>query len=320
MRFVLPLLLATLLGTAGPARSQELSAELASIRSFAASHGDRLWPGYGAAPFETLLIEDEREVLLCRAAPPAGFTADGRDAATGCPRHVRPRSRFPAGLLAAMPAFGLPATIVMGTPAATSLSLRRWRSTILHEHFHQYQWSLPDYWTRAAALDLAGGDQTGMWMLNFPFPYDRPEVTAAFGRARSALLAAVEARGRGNFRRRLRDYATARRAFASAAGERNWRYLELQLWQEGVARWTEVRLAGAHPDPAMRRDAAEHEREMLRSLGTADLAQTKRVIAYPYGMAEAMLLEACSPAWRRRYVELLALGPLIEQAARRCGR
>ena len=75
---------------------------------------------------------------------------------TGCDRLVRPRSNLPDNWLAAMPLFGPPSTIVIGTPEATGLALPRWRSTIFHEHFHQWQAALPDYYARVLALDLSG--------------------------------------------------------------------------------------------------------------------------------------------------------------------
>ena len=59
---------------------------------------------------------------------------------------------------------------------------------------------------------------------------------------------------------------------------------------------------------------------MLERLRTATLAKDKRLIAYPFGMAEAMLLEACSPRWRLRYSEALALGPRLDDAEERCAR
>ena len=301
--------------TAAPDR---IGAELSALRETARTRGEALWPGYGAAPFGFLLVHGEHEMLLCHPNMPAGFARDGSDAATGCDRFVRPRSGLSDTLLAAMPLFGPPSTIVMGTPETTGLSPARWRSTIFHEHFHQWQSDLPDYYARVAALDLAGGDQSGMWMLNFAFPYDQPEVAAAYVAAAGALLAAIEARGSDAFRTRLADYAERRRAFAAAAGERNWRYLDFQLWQEGVARWTEIALGRGSTDAAMRAEAEARETELLAGLRRPDLARQQRLVAYPMGAGEAMLLEACGPGWRARYPSLLALGPLIDAAARAC--
>ena len=295
----------------------DVGAELAALRTLANRQGEAIWPGFGTAPFGMLLLEADREVLLCHPTVPDGFTAAGRDAATGCNRLTRPRGNLPP-LLAAMPIFGPPSTIVVGTPEATGTSLARWRLSILHEHVHQWQDALPDFYARIGALDLAGGDPSGMWMLNFPFPYERPSTASAYAAAARALAVAVSARGREEFAARLADYLALRRAFAAEAGERNWRYFEFQFWKEGVARWTEVALGRLSGDPVLAADAERREAEILADLERDDLPRRKRVVVYSYGAAEAMLMEACGAPWRTRYPEALALGPLLEEAARNC--
>jgi hypothetical protein len=292
--------------------------ELHALRSLAAAHGEQLWPGFGSAAFGFLILEQDREILICRPTAPASFKPDGEDAATGCPRFVGPRGKLPANMLAAMPMFGPPWTIVMGPPPTQADKLPRWRSTVLHEHTHQWQSELPGYYDRVKALDLAGGDESGMWMLEFPFPYADPVVSARYADAAGALVAAVEARGTPAFPARLREYLAARRAFTAAAGERNWRYLDFQLWQEGVARWTEIALSRRSGDPATVADADRHEQKMLDMLRKPDLAEHQRVIVYAYGMAEALLMDACGLAWRSAYPQVLALGPLLDAAEARC--
>ena len=108
-------------------------------------------------------------------------------------------------------------------------------------------------------------------------------------------------------------------ALAAAVGKRNWRYAELELWKEGVARWTEIQLGKSYPDPAVRDSAAALERKSIDWLATHDIAGSGREFVYPYGAAEAMLLEACSPAWRAEYPKYLSLGPLFDEAVGRCG-
>lgn len=204
-------------------------------------------------------------------------------------------------------------------PAPSNADKRpRWRSTVLHEHMHQWQAELPGYYDRVDALDLSDGDESGMWMLNFPFSYQDGAVQGRYAQAAGALVSAVAARGTPAFARRLGDYLEARRAFAAAAGERNWRYLEFQLWQEGIARWTEIALARRSGDAAMSADADAHENAMLDMLRTPDLGEHQRVMVYAYGMAEAMLLEACGPDWRESYPTTLAVGPILEAAAADC--
>src|SRR5207342_1156798 len=105
-----------------------------------------------------------------------------------------------------------------------------------------------------------------------------PKVAVSYSKAAGQLVAAVEARGTPAFAGRLRDYLAARDAFAAAAGERNWRYLEFQLWQEGIARWTEIALSRTSGDPAMVADADLYEQDMLDMLRKPDLAGHERVI------------------------------------------
>lgn len=291
---------------------------IAQVRHFASSEGERLWHGYGTAPFGFLLVAGDREQLLCQSPAPDGFTADGKDEASGCTRYVRPRSSLPDALLAAMPVFGPPSTIVMGTPKTTGRSDADWTRTILHEHFHQWQDSLPSFYDRAAALDLAGDDHSGMWMLNYPFPYSDPKVVNTFDAASHALGIAVDARGKPGFRKAFSNYVAARAQLADAAGEKNWRYAEFELWKEGVARWTEVQLGKRYPDPAVSRSAVELESKARVWLDKPDLPGAGREFVYPYGAAEASLLEACWPAWRREYPKMLALGPLLEKAQSHC--
>jgi hypothetical protein len=319
MLFTLSLALsAALAPSASGASGHQIGRKLAEVRAFTRLNGDKVWPGLGAAPFEALIIEEQQETLLCRAVAPKEFRPVTRDPATGCERHVRPRSALPTGLLAAMPLFGPPSTIVMGTPAGTGRSTPEWTRTILHEHFPQWQASLPGYYDRTSALDLTGGDQTGMWMLNFPFPYQDEALGERYAAASQALVEALYLRRTKRFRAALRRYLASRAALAQAAGERNWRYLELQLWQEGVARWTEIELGRRYPDPAVRAASLRLEAETLESLRRPDLAQQGRELAYPLGAGEAMLLEACGPGWRRAYPKLLALGPLLNVAGERC--
>lgn len=317
MRTIMIVAVAALLGGAAPAPT--IGSDLAGMRGFAARHGETLWRGYGSAPFGFLLVSRDHETLLCEDRVPAGFTAGARDPDTRCATATRGRSWVKETFLAAMPLFGPPSTIVMGTPESTGRGRGEWLRTILHEHFHQWQAALPGYWAKTAALNLSNGDETGMWMLNYPFPYHQAPVIAAHAAASKALADAVAARGTRRFAAALTHYGAARRAFQASVSPTDWRYAELQLWQEGVARWTEIALGKHYPDPLVRDAALMLKRETIAQLGTPGLAKDERIFAYAYGAGEAMVLDACGRAWRERYRDLLSLGPLLDAAISRCG-
>ena len=297
---------------------QALAPVLADARGFSRSIDDLIWPGFGSAPFGFLLVEKQGETLLCQPGTPSGFAAGGTDPVTGCALWTRARSGLPDNLLAAMPVLGPPSTIVMGTPEATRRSRGSWIRTVLHEHFHQWQTSLPDYYQRVAALDLAGGDETGMWMLNFPFPYENAAAGRAYAAASTALADALERRGSADFLRYFDLYAAARATFAESVSPRDWRYLDFQLWQEGTARWTEIQLGKIYPDAEVRKTAEALERATLEQLRKPDLAAQKRELAYPLGAGEAMLMSACGPEWRAAYPGTLAHSGLLALARKSC--
>ena len=305
------------LGT-GAARAAQVGPHLEQIRAFSGDEGEKVWPGFGSAPFGFLLVTANNETLLCREPVPAGFSPAGTDQPTGCKRFTRKSSGLPTTLLAAMPLFGPPGVIVMGTPESTGRSEASWVRTILHEHFHQWQYDLPDYFGRIGSLDLHGGDETGMWVLNYAFPYDDPAVGQAFDRASRQLGRAVAARATPQFAAAFDDYLKARQALADRAGERNWRYMEFQLWQEGVARWTEIRLGKWYPRQDVRDSAAKLEQTTIDALQAPNLTELKREVVYAHGAAEAMLLQACGHDWRSEYPKVLALGPLLQAARTNC--
>ena len=303
--------------TAAAPLNPALPVAVASARATVAGPARVLWRDWERAPFGVLIVHDETETLLCHQGPAEGFAPGPVDAATGCPSHSRART-YPPNLRAAFPAVDGAPTVVIGTPEATELSLPQWQATVLHEHFHQWQTSRPGYYERVEALGLRGEDQSGMWMLNYAFPYERKDVASAFAQASLALAAAVEARDGPAFAGSLEAYMQARKRLAATVEARDWAYFEFQLWQEGVARWSEIEAAAVSPDPAVRAAAAERHASTIAQLKSPDLAGQGRIAVYPYGAAEAMLLEACDPAWRKLYPDLVSLKPLLDQARAVC--
>lgn len=282
-----------------------VSADIAETRQVAAL-GDAFWPGYSAAPFSFLLIEDDSEYLLCDPRSPGGFAGIGVDPLTGCEVKQGPRSWRPPSLLAAMPLFGEGEVIVMGSPEDTGLTRQAWRRTILHEHFHQWQGQLPAHYDRTAALDLADGDTSGMWMIQYSFPYADPAVGEAYRAAADALLFALRVPD-ADLPAATSAYLARRKAFAGAAGARNWRYFDFQLWKEGVARWTEIAIA-RRAGGAWETEAEAYWAQQLRALENDSLADQGRIAVYAYGAAEAALLERVDPDWRGCYRAVLQLG------------
>jgi hypothetical protein len=311
------IILAATMGPADPSPDALLLADFARARHLSREVGDEIWPSLSAAPFGVLIIDGGRETLLCQENPPQGFVPEGIDLVTGCVRFGRPAGNFPDNLLAAMPVFGSASTIVMGTPERTGLTRTGWMRTILHEHFHQWQTSRPGYYARVEAMGLSEGDESGMWMLNFPFPYADERTGDAYRTASFALADALAARRSPQFWAHVEDYMAARRAFAQAAGSQNWRYLDFQLWQEGGARWTEITITKQSSDAQFQAEGIAVEHRTLESLRSPDLVRQGRELAYSFGASELMLLDMIDPRWRARYETETGLTRILEDATNR---
>ena len=288
---------------------------LAEAFRLADRFGDRLWDGWSTAPFAVLLITAENEFLVRHPRPSEDFQPVGEDSLLGSKVWVRPRT-FDRHLLATFPAVGGIPTIVIGqaesTAAATSTP---WVLTVLHEHFHQWQDAQPWYYPGTAALDLAGGDTTGTWMLNFPFPYEDPKIANGMVEASKALLAALQA-PQGSFPAALKRFRKTRHAWESLLSPKDARYLGLQEWQEGIARYTEVRLAELAADESPSEEfkaladaqpyaqvAARLRKQVESDLAGPELARKKRIAFYAWGAAQGLLLDRSDPRWRAGYLD-----------------
>jgi hypothetical protein len=176
---------------------------------------DRIWPGWSKAPFAVLLVTPEHEFLIRHPPPAGGFTSLGEDAVLKQPVWFRKRV-FPTAIQATFPAAGAMHTAVIGQAENTeSRTSSRWVITLLHEHFHQLQYTRPRYYAGVDALRLSRGDQTGMWMLNYPFPYTRADVAARCATMGKALGEALRARGRPDFADRLGTFVKEKKRFRS---------------------------------------------------------------------------------------------------------
>jgi hypothetical protein len=277
-----------------------------------------VWPGWERTPMAVLLVTDSTEYLVGHPRPTTEFTSLGRDSVLEREVLARPR-RFPPTLLATFPAVGGRATIVVGTAERTGKSSVEWVVTLLHEHFHQWQSSLPDYYARADALGLARGDTTGQWMLDYPFAYDSAPVKQRIEALGSSIARALASDSS------IRQVSREREALRRRLSPDDDRYLEFQLWQEGVPRYVEIAAAEAaahagEPSGVFRRLpdyvpyaslAARLRRELDRQLTGLNPGRDRRIAFYALGAGLALLLDRSGGDWKRRYEErLFSLAPL----------
>jgi hypothetical protein len=274
-------------------------ARIAEARRLAGQLADSLWPGWGRTAFPILLVGDSAEFLIGHPRPTSDFVALGYDAVLRSEIRTRPRG-FPPTFLATFPAVGGMPTIVIGSAERTGKSPAGWVLTLLHEHFHQWQFSRPDYYAGVAALDLAGGDTTGQWMLDYAFPYQSAAVQRAMRGLAVALSRALDvpAATRGAALTGVRQARDTLRGLLEPA---DYRYFEFQLWQEGVARYIEYAAAAAAGGELDAGAAGRRPGDLRRELAQIDLERQERTAFYPLGAALALLLDATAPGWKEAY-------------------
>jgi hypothetical protein len=259
--------------------------------------GDSLWPSWSTTPFQIDLLTQDGPVLVNVDKP---FTPPN----------------FPKDLEATLVLQTGP-IIVIGEPKfAQTDTPTRWSVTLLHEHFHQWQYSWAPYQDAVTSLNLAHGDKTAMWMLNYAFPYTDPRVDARYTQMATALADALQAMRTPGFSAAVQRYLQARAAFREILSPDDYKYFAFQCWQEGVARYTEIRVAqyaadahAANPSflsdaqaAALMQDSARTYASVVKRLRTQPLQDDKRVNFYAVGAGEALLLDQTAPGWQKKYL------------------
>ncbi len=276
---------------------------------------DQVWANWSEAPFGLMLITSDYEYLINHPHATNNFDTLGFDANLKSLVLYRKRL-FPLDLLATFPAINDVSTIVVGQSSNTHVSSSTaWVVTILHEHFHQYQQSQRDYFTSTKALGLSKGDETGMWMLNYPFPYDSVEVENAYAAMSRALLDAIKCQ-RSDQPKYLKFFFSTLERFKLLLSADDFNYFSFQCWQEGVARYTELRVAefaSARFMPSkafsslnnykpFKEVADSIHSKIFSELARPSLAGSRRTAFYAFGAGEALLLDKVQPGWKKNYL------------------
>ncbi len=286
---------------------------LAEAFRIAWMYKNKIWENWGKAPFAVLLVTPDGEFLLRHPKPTGDFEPYFYDSILKTQILSR-KPRFPANLLATFPAVGGVPTIVVGQPENVSKSSAEWVISLLHEHFHQLQMSQPGYFAAVDSLGLAGEDKTGRWMIDYPFPYDSAQIGRSFAELGRRLLDALRALDAEKTVKVL-EYLEARKRFQELLTPNDYKYFSFQLWQEGVARYTELktvdmvaqtykatsRFRSLLDFTSFRVVADSMRAELVSGLLDLSLSKQRRIAFYYLGAGEALLLDRVNPNWQKRY-------------------
>lgn len=304
------LIYGNLFGQPKPELRYEDKIRIKEAMTISTEFGDKLFKGYSAVPFAIVLVTDSTEFLINHPYPSNDFKLLETDDILKTDIYYR-KTQFNPHFLATFPAVNGLSCIVVGTPENTNKNSTEWVITLLHEHFHQYQNADPDYYKSVDNLDLSGGDQTGMWMLNYPFPYDSLPIIGQYELFTKALHKAVTQGKKSN----LRKYFAERKKLKKMLSDADYRYFSFQIWQEGLARYTEYNflellenynpsremkaLTDFIPFPELKSEMYQNE---VDNLIQKKLNESKRVSFYSVGFAEGLLLDKLNKSWREKYL------------------
>jgi hypothetical protein len=276
---------------------------------------EKVWQNWSKAPFAVLLVTSGHEFLIRHPSPSGDFVEIGYDKLLKS-KVFRRKRQFDKSFLATFPAVGGISTVVVGQAENTWVKTSAfWTVTLLHEHFHQMQESQANYYRDVLALDLANGDETGMWMITYPFPYKNKKINTDFSALARQLAKALETEDKTAFQAEFDNYLKMRRAFNATLSGKDYRYLSFQFWKEGTSRYTEyaiAEMASVNYRPAKEftrlKDyrtygavAGYWKRKTIESLKLIRLDKLEREVVYPFGAAEAMLLDKAGIEWKSRY-------------------
>jgi hypothetical protein len=314
MRIIYNITLCLVLNSSFAQMRGEDRARIREAMDIAREYDDQIWEGLGNVPFIILLVTDSLEYLINHQNPTEDFQLLSYDSLLNSKVYIR-KTQFDKRLLATFPAINGVNCIVVGTPENTGKNSTDWIITLLHEHFHQYQYSSPGYYESVNNLKLSGDDQTGMWMLNYPFPYTDENAVEQFKRYTTALAQALEDIGTERFENSLDTYLDERRGFQDLLAPEDYRYFSFQVWQEGIARYTEYKFLEMLDSHQPAREVldlpdfipyAEYKgsfyQTQLEQLKSPDLSGKERVSFYVLGFGEGLLLDQLNPGWRKGYL------------------
>lgn len=278
---------------------------------------EKIWKDWSKTPFAVLLITPENEFLIRYPQPSKDFIEIGYDKMLKSNIYWRKRNFNPSFLATfpSVPGSGV-STIVVGQAENTFVKTSTpWVVTILHEHFHQMQDSQPNMYQATLDLGISGGDQTGMWMLNYPFPYADKNVAQSFSELTKQLAKTLETQNPAAFQNELKTYLKMRKDFNKSLKPDDYKYLSFQFWKEGTARYIEYRiakLASQNYQPSKEfkalkdfqsysQTAEKIKANITAQLKSIDLEKSQREVAYPFGSGEALLLDKAKIEWKSRY-------------------
>lgn len=281
------------------------------------ANADGIWPGASSVRAPLLFVDQTEEFAVGFARALKGFANAGTAGKLGA---VQVRSRqLPVDVAAFLEIEGEKA-VAIGRPEGRGQKPEAWVLTACHEMFHAYQFERGGG-AKIDSLDI--GPKTGAaWQLSFPFPYSSADIMRLIHLQGHLLWLASSVSDAGDAKYNVGTALDGVRVYHSrldsAGPAKSKAYSIAQEWAEGVAFYTEFRIARAAAQPAYKptpaftgfpefrgysavwNDDYQNRPYLVKHAGRA---ARDRTAFYHLGMGKALALDAVMPAWKSKYFD-----------------
>lgn len=295
--------------------------------------GNELWKGWADLQIPILYITGEKEFAINFPKKMSGFEPISSPFLTEKNIQVRKRV-FEKGLMASFDIEGID-TVVIGSPTNIKRLPSHWVLTAIHEMFHVYQTS---HGSNQKIKTLRLGSETdAAWQLNFPFPYKDENLMRLIHLQSYPIYLGITDKEDADANYNLDIALDAIKVYRNflkmqlAEGEQNYQYSKFQEWSEGIARYTEYKMAEMiaksdyQPSLTFQRlkefknykelweEKYKNEIFLIKHAGQA---MRSRTTFYYLGLGKGLLLDRLMPNWKSFYFkEDIWLDDLLSEVA-----
>lgn len=215
--------------------------------------------------------------------------------------------------------------VVLASPDLQEVSKEQWILTAIHEMFHVYQ-SVNGFISKTKELNLAYSDDAS-WMLDFPFPYNDANINSLTHIQGFTLYSTITA---SLFEDKLYNALLLKESISvyknyialKYGGEKNYNYSEFQQSMEGVAKYTEIKIA----EMAAKDYIPLNKGMDFKYLWNADYSKQLFVVKhcgkgtggrltfYYLGYGKCMLLDQLQPDWKEAYFQTFWLDEIMDMS------
>jgi hypothetical protein len=278
------------------------------------AEADSVWIGASKTKIPVLYIKSDTEYAIGFPEKVLGFVPVSGPSELHRSVQARPRI-LATDLSASFPVEGV-AAVVIGSPELLKKSPEDWVLVAAHEMFHVFQAANGSYAKTSALKISPSGDPS--WQLTFPFPFANLDVMRLIHLQGYTLWLTATSKDdevQYNLGTAL-EAAQVYRTFLDRIGQpKDYSYSEFQEWNEGVAAYTQYRLAEAATQnyvptldfrtlpgfqgyAALWKQTYQNWPYLVKHAGRA---ARDRNAFYHLGMGKALALDKAYPAWKNQY-------------------